>query len=291
MKSRHYSTSTSDIKLWVRRELLLWWAPNRTWQKSLSSWWSLMERFGTWSDEPKATEPSQLSSQTPGFQDPLSDGRPPPSDPRSCTASRPSPRLRSCLRLLLSSQWLTSTLLSSGNHQTVFPLVAQSTSKCHKVRSSDVQQYCCCRCFLLFFLEKEETVLLQRNLGIYCTNNRNCHKATTCYWGQQLSHLTNDIPKLIDYFSVLLFWFSRENVQSFTEVEDFYCTLKECIWISQCWKTWILWVQKRETSLLGASSGSLCVCVLVFLRGVCRCLSVRYKPDDHHRWNYGYWFI
>lgn len=74
MKSRLYSTSPSDIKPWVRQELLLWWAPNRTWQKSPLSWWNLTGRFGTWSDEPTATEPSQLSYQTPGFQARLFDG-------------------------------------------------------------------------------------------------------------------------------------------------------------------------------------------------------------------------
>lgn len=200
MRSTPYSTSTSDIKPWVRRELLLWWAPNRTWQRFLSSWWNLTERSGTWSGEPKATEPSQLSSQTPGFQAQLFDGGPAASDTHSCTAPCPMPRLWSRLGLLLSSQWLTSTLLSAGNNQTIFPPLAQSTSECHKVRSSssDVQQYCC-------FVERWETVLLQRNFGFYCTNDRNCHKATTCYWGQQLSHLTNDIPKLRDSLSVLLF--------------------------------------------------------------------------------------
>lgn len=74
MRSRSYSTSTSDIKLWDRQELLLWWAQNRTWQKYLSNWWNLMERYETWSGEPKATEPSQLSSRTPGSQAQLFDG-------------------------------------------------------------------------------------------------------------------------------------------------------------------------------------------------------------------------
>lgn len=154
MRSRPCSTSTSDIRPWVRQELLLWWAQNRTWQKSLSSWWNLTERFGTWSDEPKATEPLQPSSQTLGFQAQLFDGGLAACDTRSCTAACPMPSLWSCLGLLLSSQWLTSTLLSPGNNQTPFPLLAQSTSQCHKVRSSDVQQYC--------FLERWETLLLQR---------------------------------------------------------------------------------------------------------------------------------
>ncbi len=143
MRSRPYSTSTSDIRPWVRQELLLWWAQNRTWQKSLSSWWNLTERFGTWSDEPKATEPLQPSSQTLGFQAQLFDGRLAACDTRSCTAACPMPSFWSCLGLLLSSQWLTSTLLSPGNNQTPFPLLAQSTSDCQKVSSSDVQQYCC----------------------------------------------------------------------------------------------------------------------------------------------------
>lgn len=158
MRSRPYSTSTSDIKPWARQELLLWWAQNRTWQKSLSSWWNLTERYETWSGEPKATELSQLSSQTPGSQVQLFDGN---------AAAMPSPW--SCLGSLLSSQSLTSTLLSPGNNQTKW------------VRSSDVQQYCCC------FLERWETMLLQRDLDFYCTNIKNCHKATTCYWGQHLS--------------------------------------------------------------------------------------------------------
>ncbi len=50
--------------------------------------------------------------------------------------------------------------------------------------------------------------------------------------------------------------------------------------------------RKREASLLSESLGSFCgvfACVCRFV--VCGCLSEWYKPNNHHRQNYGYWFI
>lgn len=93
MRSKHCWTSTLDIKLWVRQELLLWWVQNKTWQKFLSSWWNLMEKLGTWSEEPRATAPSQLFSQTPGFQAQLSDD----SDSQNYKTPNVMPSVTCCL--------------------------------------------------------------------------------------------------------------------------------------------------------------------------------------------------
>lgn len=93
MRSKRYWAFTSDIKLWVKRERLLWWAQSRTWRKSLSSWWNLTGRLGTWSDERRATKPSQLFSLIPGFQAQLSDAGLAVRDTCSCA-------LQTCLRQL-----------------------------------------------------------------------------------------------------------------------------------------------------------------------------------------------
>lgn len=198
MRSKPYSTSTSDIKPWVRRELLLLWAQNRTWQKSLSSWWNLTERFGTWSGEPKVTEPSRLSSQTPGSQAQLFDGGPAVCDISSCTAPCSKPRLRSCLGLLLSSQWLTSTLLPPGNNQALYIFVLR---ECQNVTESALQM--CSN--TVVFLERWETLPSQGNLGFYCTNNRKLSQSNHLLLRSTTFKETNDIPKLSDSPSVVLF--------------------------------------------------------------------------------------
>lgn len=102
-----------------------------------------------------------------------------------------------------------------GITKTLFPLFSLCESECHEFRSLDVQQV---------FTQSDFAVLTK--LGFSCTNIRNRHNATTCY---RLSHLTNNKPKLSDYLSVVLFLLLRENVQLFTEVEDLFCLLKECI--------------------------------------------------------------
>lgn len=196
MRSRPYSTSISDIRPWVRRELLLSWAQNRTWQKSLSSWWNLTGRFGTWSGEPKATEPSRLSSQTPGSQAQLFDGGPAACDISSRTAPCSMPRLRSCLGLLLSSQRLTSTPCS------LLGITKPSTSLCSEnVRMSELQM--CSN--TVVFLETWETLPSQGNLGFYCTNNRKLSRSNHLLLRSTTFTETNDIPKLSDSPSVVLF--------------------------------------------------------------------------------------
>lgn len=130
MRSRPYWISTSDIKHWVKQEHLLWWAQSRTWQKSLLSWWNLMERSGTWSDEPRATEPSQLFFQTPEFRAQLFDGSMAACDTHSCTVPCATPTLWSCLGFRLSSQNYSALSWEKTKH-----LLAQSTSECHEVTS------------------------------------------------------------------------------------------------------------------------------------------------------------
>lgn len=130
MKSRPYWTSTSDIKPWVRLELLLWWAQSRTWQKSHPSWQSSMVRFGTWSEELRATELSQPFFQTPGSQAQLFDSRLAPSLMLSHSPSHPLvfsevAAIISVLNKCCALTWEYPTFLSFQNirvHQNVSDL-------------------------------------------------------------------------------------------------------------------------------------------------------------------------
>lgn len=139
-RSRLCSISISDISPWVRQGLLLWWAQNRTWRKSLSSWWNWTVRFEIWSGEPKATEPSQLSFRTPGSQGQLfedSRGR----WPCGCTARRPNPQT-------LFLRGVTAIISAMNKHSAL----SQEQPKCHVVTSS------------------EATLSFQRDSYLNCTN-------------------------------------------------------------------------------------------------------------------------
>lgn len=86
-----------------------------------------------------------------------------------------------------------------------------------------------------------------------------------------------------DSLSVVLCSLSRENVQSFTEVEDIYCIVKNVFDYHSIRKTWekgsvYTWRGKTAFVMLA------CLCDGAF---ACRCSSVLHKPDDHHKRNDG----
>lgn len=76
-------------------------------------------------------------------------------------------------------------------------------------------------------------------------------------------------------------------MQSFTEVEDIYCIVKNVFDYHSIGKHGIVKVRERERSILGEKKAFVmleCLCEGAF---ACRCLSVLYEPDDHHKLNDG----
>lgn len=61
-----------------------------------------------------------------------------------------------------------------------------------------------------------------------------------------------------DTLSVVLCSLSRENVQSFTEVEDIYCIEKNVFDYHSIGKREIVKVRKREHPILGGGERSVC---------------------------------